>query len=71
MCLKIKGEIGEFRPIHIYPMYEKSETQAEGAVGCISCISHISRFSIKGKFEVKLNRYNLNAANENITTRVY
>jgi hypothetical protein len=60
MCLKNM----KFPTIHLYPMYEKSDTQSEGTVGCVSCISRRSTFSIKGKFEVKLNRYNLNASNE-------
>jgi hypothetical protein len=59
MCLKTRSEKGSFPPIHVYPIYEKSDTQAVGTVGCISCISHGSTFSIKGKFEVKLNRYHL------------
>ncbi|CAF1336170.1 unnamed protein product [Rotaria sordida] len=71
MCLKMKSEYGQFPTIHIYPMYEKNETQAEGTVGCISCISHGSTFSIEGNFQVKLNRYNLDASNKNIGNSVY
>ncbi len=68
MCLKnIK-----FPSINLYPMYEKSDTQSEGTVGCVSCISHGSTFSIKGKFEVKLNRFNLNVLNEsNLAHSIY
>ncbi|CAF3600617.1 unnamed protein product [Rotaria sordida] len=71
MCLKIKSENDQFPTIHIYPMYEKNETQAEGTVGCISCISHGSTFSIEGNFQVKLNRYNLDALNKNVENLVY
>jgi hypothetical protein len=71
MCLKIKSENRQFPTIHIYPMYEKSEMQAKGTVGCISCISYGSTFSIKGKFEVKLNRCNLDASNENIENLIF
>jgi hypothetical protein len=60
MCLKNM----KFPTIHLYPMYEKSNTQSEGIVGCVSCISRGSTFSIKGKFEVKLNRYHLNSSDE-------
>jgi hypothetical protein len=67
MCLKMKSENGQFPTIHIYPIYEKSEMQAKGTVGCISCISYGSTFSIRGKFEVKLNRFNLDASSENLT----
>ena len=52
-------------------MYEKTDTQSEGTIGCVSCICHGSTFSIKGKFKVKLNRYNLNVSNENIANTIY
>jgi len=65
MCLKIKGEHGEFPTIHIYPIYQKTEVVARGTFACISCISHHSTFVIDGQFEVKLNRYHLNSSNEN------
>jgi hypothetical protein len=71
MCLKLKGENGQFPTIHIYPIYEKTDTQSEATVGCISCISHGSTFSIEGKFTVKLNRYNLNASDKNPANRIY
>ncbi len=70
-CLKVKSENDQFPTIHIYPMHEKTSTQAEGTVGCISCISHGSIFSIEGKFEVKLNRYNLDISNGNLENTVY
>jgi hypothetical protein len=71
MCLKMKGEKGQFPTIHIYPMYEETNTQAEGTVGCVSCISHESTLSIKGEFEVKLNRFNLNVSGESVRNAVY
>lgn len=52
MCLKLKGENNNFPIIHLYPMYEKTDTQSEGTIGCVSCICHGSTFSIKGKFKV-------------------
>jgi hypothetical protein len=66
----MKYENGQFPTIHVYPMYEKSDTQAEGTVGCISCIYHGPTFSIDG-FQVKLNRYNLDASNKSIEDLVY
>ena len=60
MCLeKVK-----FPTIHLYPIYEKSDTQARGNLGCVSCIAHRSTFSIQGNFQMKLNRYNLDVDNE-------
>jgi hypothetical protein len=68
MCLKNM----KFPTINLYPMYEKSDTQSVGTVGCVSCISHGSIFSVKGQFEVKLNRYNLNACDQsNVTNSIY
>lgn len=67
MCL----ENVKFPTIHIYPMYEKTDTQSTGTIGCVSCISHRSTFSVKGKFDVKLNRYNLDPSNENLGNIVY
>lgn len=61
MCLRVNGEQGKFPTIHIYPIYEQSETLGRGTIGCVSCVSHGSMFSIKGEFDVKLNRYNLGA----------
>ncbi|CAF3466343.1 unnamed protein product, partial [Rotaria sp. Silwood2] len=49
----MKSENAQFPTIHIYPMYEKTETQAEETV---VCISHGSTFSIEEDFQVKLNR---------------
>jgi hypothetical protein len=67
MCLeKIK-----FPTIDISPMYAKSDTQSQGTIGCVSCISHGSTFLVKGKFEVKLNRYNLDPSNENVGNTIY
>ncbi len=71
MCLKMKGEKGKFPTIHIYPMYKQTDTQAKGTVGCISCISHASTLSIKGEFEVTLNRYNINASDKNLANRIH
>jgi hypothetical protein len=71
MCLKMKGEKGQFPTIHIYPMYKENNTQGEGTVGCVSCIYHGSTFSIEGEFEIKLNRFNLNKSNENVRNIVY
>ena len=71
MCLKTQSENGQFPVIHIHPMYEKSDTQAEGTVGCISCISHGSTVSIEGEFRVKLNRYNLDPSNKDIENLQY
>jgi hypothetical protein len=41
MCLKNV----QYPTVHIYPIYEKTDTQAEGTVGCVSCIYHGSTFS--------------------------
>ena len=71
MCLKMKGEKGQFPIIHIYPMYEETNTQAKGTIGCVSCIFHGSTPSIKGEFEIKLNRFNLNTSDENVRNIVY
>ena len=71
MCLKMKHANGQFPIIHVYPMFEKSDTQAEGTVGCLSCISHGLTFSIEGEFQVKLNRYNLDASNNSIENSLY
>ncbi|CAF0862839.1 unnamed protein product [Adineta steineri] len=71
MCLQFKGEKNQFPTIHIYPMYEKTDTQAEGNIGCLACIYHTSTCSIEGKFKVKLNRYNLNISNEHPGNIVY
>jgi hypothetical protein len=49
--------------INLYPMYEKTDTQSEGTIGCVSCISHQSNCSIKGKFSITLNRFNLDTSN--------
>ena len=67
MCLKNV----KFPPIHIHPMYKKSDTQSAGTVGCVSCIARRSKFSINGKFDVKLNRYNLDPLNKNLGNSVY
>ncbi|UJR24569.1 hypothetical protein I4U23_005944 [Adineta vaga] len=71
MCLKVKGEKHQFPIIHLYPIYEKTDTQAEGILACISCISQGSTFSIKGTFNIKLNRYNLDAKNEQVGNSIY
>ncbi len=52
-------------------MYEETNTQAEGTVGCVSCISHGSTLPVRSEFEVKLNRFHLNASNENVRNTVY
>lgn len=64
MCLKTKGEIGEFPLINIYPIYQKNEVVARGTFACISCISNHSTFSINGQFQIKLNRYHFKSINE-------
>jgi hypothetical protein len=71
MCLKLKGENNQFPTIHIYPIHEKTDTQAQGDIACISCIYQGSTFSIEGKFKIKLNRYNLDISNENAANAVY
>ncbi len=71
MCLKLKGENNQFPTIHIYPINEKTDTQAQGNIGSISCIYQGSTFSIEGKFKIKLNRYNLDISNENPGNIIY
>ncbi|CAF1280347.1 unnamed protein product [Adineta ricciae] len=71
MCLKLEIEENRFPVIHLYPTYEKSDTQAEGKLGCISCISHGSKFSIEGAFHIKLNQHNLDTTNEQIGNSIY
>lgn len=60
MCL----ERIHFPMINIYPINKKSDTQAMGNVGCVSCIAHRSTISVRGKFHIKLNRFNLDVHNE-------
>lgn len=65
MCLKTKGEIGEFPCINIYPIFQRSEVVARGIFACIVCVSHPSTFSIDGEFRVKINRYHLHSSHRN------
>jgi hypothetical protein len=65
MCLKAKGENGEFPTIHIYPIYQKNEVVARGISACVTCISRHSMSLIDGEFQVKINRYHLEASDEN------
>ncbi|CAF1340826.1 unnamed protein product [Rotaria sp. Silwood1] len=66
----ICGTSGEFLGARIWSrsQLEKTETQAKETV---ECISHGSIFSIEGDFQVKLNRYNIDASNKDIGNSVY
>jgi hypothetical protein len=71
MCLRVKGEIDEFPTIHIHQFYEQTEIYGRGTLNCVSCISHGSTFSIEGEFNVKLNRYHLDAPGKDGSDPVY
>ena len=62
-CLKIQAEKDQFPLIHISSFYEPTATSGSGLIGCISCISHRTHFTIEGEFQMKINRYHLNATN--------